>query len=367
MGQKRTAGLYKRNGVWHIDKMFRGHRICESTGTSDLASAGEHLARRFEEARQASMYGARPKRTFRVAATKYLLEHQHKRSIAIDALFLKQLDGFVGSLSLEAVHMGSLQGFIASRQHDGVKTKTINLALGVVRHILNLAASEWIDRHNLTWLVGAPKIKLLKVTDARQPYPLAWDEQTRLFKHLPSHLSPMALFAVNTGLRNREVCALRWEWEVPVPELDASVFLIPGASVKNGEQRLVVLNRVAKSVIESQRGKDADFVFTFRGKPIGTMHNTGWQKARIRAGLPQVRVHDLKHTFGRRLRAAGVSFEDRQDLLGHKSARVTTHYSKAELENLIDAADRVCETDSRKSPALVVLKQKAVGACAATA
>jgi integrase len=367
MGQKRTAGLYKRNGVWHIDKMFRGHRICESTGTSDLASAGEHLARRFEEARQASMYGARPKRTFRAAATKYLLEHQHKRSIATEALFLRQLDGFVGGLSLEAVHMGSLQGFIASRKHDGVKTKTINLALGVVRHILNLAASEWIDGHNLTWLVGAPKIKLLKVTDARQPYPLSWDEQARLFKKLPSHLSPMALFAVNTGLRNREVCALRWEWEVPVPELDTSVFLIPGASVKNGEQRLVVLNRVAKSVIESQRGGDADFVFTFRGKPIGTMHNTGWQKARIRAGLPQVRVHDLKHTFGRRLRAAGVSFEDRQDLLGHKSVRVTTHYSKAELENLIDAADRVCETDSRKSPALVVLKQKAVVACAATA
>ncbi len=37
-----------------------------------------------------------------------------------------------------------------------------------------------------------------------------------------------------------------------------------------------------------------------------------------------VRVHDLKHTFGRRLRAAGVSFEDRQDLLGHRAGRITT-------------------------------------------
>jgi putative ABC transport system permease protein len=49
--------------------------------------------------------------------------------------------------------------------------------------------------------------------------------------------------------------------------------------------------------------------------PIETMNNNAWQEARVRAGLPQVRVHDLKHTFGRRLRAAGVSFEDRQDLL----------------------------------------------------
>jgi integrase len=65
----------------------------------------------------------------------------------------------------------------------------------------------------------------------------------------------------------------------------------------------------------------------------------------------RVRVNDLKHTFGRRLRAAGVSFEDRQDLLGHKSGRITTHYSQAELSNLIDAAEKVYEAESRKSPA----------------
>jgi hypothetical protein len=69
------------------------------------------------------------------------------------------------------------------------------------------------------------------------------------------------------------------------------------------------------------------------------------------AGFRQIRVHDLKHTFGRRLRAAGVSFEDRQDLLGHRSGRITTHYSQAELTSLIEAAEKVCDTESRKSPA----------------
>ncbi len=55
-----------------------------------------------------------------------------------------------------------------------------------------------------------------------------------------------------------------------------------------------------------------------------------------------------------------MSYEDRQDLLGHKSGRITTHYSAAELENLIKAANRVCGENSRKSPALVLLKQKAI-------
>lgn len=85
------------------------------------------------------------------------------------------------------------------------------------------------------------------------------------------------------------------------------------------------------------------------------MNNTAWKRARKLAGLPQVRVHDLKHTFGRRLRAAGVSYEDRQDLLGHKSGRITTHYSAAELLNLIEAANKVCDR-SRHGPVLTLLR-----------
>jgi hypothetical protein len=69
-------------------------------------------------------------------------------------------------------------------------------------------------------------------------------------------------------------------------------------------------------------------------------------------GFRFVRVHDLKHTFGYRLRTAGVQFEDRQTLRGHKAAHVTTHYSAADIENLISFAEKVCELFSRKSLAL---------------
>ena len=143
-----------------------------------------------------------------------------------------------------------------------------------------------------------------------------------------------------------------------VPELHTSVFLIPSAQVKNREERLVVLNRIARSVIDEQRGQHSKFVFTYKGCAIQRMNGNAWRKARKRAGLPEVRVRDLKHTFGRRLRAAGVSFEDRQDLLGHKSGRITTHYSAAELRNLIKAANSVADKESRKSPALTILNRK---------
>ena len=65
--------------------------------------------------------------------------------------------------------MGSLQGFIEARRKQGVKNRTINYALQVARHILNLCASEWMDEHGLTWLAHAPKIKLLNTLDSRPP------------------------------------------------------------------------------------------------------------------------------------------------------------------------------------------------------
>lgn len=336
-------GLVKRGEVWHINKRINGQRICESTGTAELQEAQRYLVRKLEIHRQAMVYGQRAKRTFDSATARFVDTHQHKRSLSDDIGHISKLMPFIGNLTLEAIHMGALESFIEARRKEGVKTRTINHGLQVVRRILNLAASLWMDEHGQTWLQAAPKIKLLPETDARKPYPLDWSEQDRLFAQLPPHLREMALFAVNTGCRDQELCHLRWNWERPVYAHDiGSVFVVPGSFVKNGEDRLIVLNPVARAVIDRQRGKHPERVFTYKGSPTKQMLNNGWKKARIRAGLPQVRVHDLKHTFGRRLRAAGVSFEDRQDLLGHKSTRITTHYSSAELLNLWKAANSVC-------------------------
>ena len=90
MGSSAMSGLTKRGGIWHIDKQqYRGSRICESTGTSSLAKAQEHLAKRMSDIREAHLHGVRPSRTFRVAATKYLEDYAHKKSIGDDALHLK--------------------------------------------------------------------------------------------------------------------------------------------------------------------------------------------------------------------------------------------------------------------------------------
>lgn len=357
MGRKKMPGLVKRGNTWHINKKVNGRRISESTGSNSLEEAERYLVHRLEQIRQSSVYGIRPKRTFREAATRYLLENQHKASVKEDARWLLFLDPLIGNMTLESIHMGSLQFYIQLKRESKVKARTINYGLQIIRRILNLASGEWLDEHGLTWLSNAPKIKLLPEDDKRKPFPLNWDEQRKLFSELPIHLRRMGLFAVNTGCRDREICSLKWEWEVFVPELESSVFLIPGQYVKNRQDRLVVLNKVANLVIQEVRDNHKDYVFTFKGKPITRMLNSAWKKARKRAGLPEVRVHDLKHTFGRRLRSAGVGFEDRQDLLGHKNGRITTHYSNAELNNLLLAANKVCEIEQGSRLTLLRMNQ----------
>jgi len=131
------------------------------------------------------------------------------------------------------------------------------------------------------------------------------------------------------------------------------------------------------SIIDGQRGLHKKYVFPY-GQPdeygptaMHRMNDTAWKKARIRAaakwekehkspphpGFRSISVHDLKHTFGRRLRAANVKEEDRKALLGHKNGSITSHYSTAELEHLIEAANKVSATDSR-GPSLTILTRK---------
>jgi integrase len=373
MGRKRTPGLFKRNGIWHIDKVIHGRRLCESTGTGNLEEAERRLAKNISETTEATIYGIRPKRTFREAATKYLSENLHKARIGDTARHIKQLDPFIGDLSLDRVHLDTLRPFIESRQSEGRRSKTINIALSVVRRILNLAARVWHDENGLTWLAQAPLIEILSVHDEKTAYPLDWSEQTKLIQKLPPHLARMALFKVNTGCREAEVCGLKWEWELDIPGFEPITFLIPagvqltkarGSQVKNGHDRVVVCNDIARSVIDSARGDHPEYVFHYDGRQLPKMLTSAWKRAWKAAGLPEGAdylkgPHNLKHTYGRRLRAAGVPKDTRKVLLGHRSGDITDHYSVPELQDLFDASNRVSEAQSRKSPALHMVKRKA--------
>ncbi|MGA2563172.1 MAG: phage integrase N-terminal domain-containing protein [Steroidobacteraceae bacterium] len=82
---------------------------------------------------------------FREAATKFLTENTHKRSLERDARALASLDPYIGELPGRRVHHDTLQPYVRARLQAGISPGTINRDLAVVRRILNLAARLWRD------------------------------------------------------------------------------------------------------------------------------------------------------------------------------------------------------------------------------
>lgn len=325
-------------------------------------------------------------------------EFKDQPSIKQAACYLAQLDQFIGDLPLHHIDDDALEPFIeylqephvltvrtrtgkfVDREYPPCSNRTVNIALERVIRILNLCQRKWRDENKKPWLDVVPLIGKLDESEGRTAYPMTWEEQKFLFAELPDHLERMALFEANTGTREQEVCKLRWEYEQHVPELGRSVFVIPKrfggrhekSGVKNRMVRVVILNDVAQRVVEGQRGKSDEWVFPYEGRALHRMNDTAWRSARERAAkkweedkgkvphedFAQIRVHDMKHTFGRRLKAAGVSLEDRKCLLGHKLRDVTELYSSAEIGHLVAQANKVSVTDSR-TPTLTILREKA--------
>jgi integrase len=276
------VGLLKRyradgSYVWHIDKRVKRYgRLCESTGTGDREEAERYLIHRLRELRDIRVYGERPQRTFRDAVQRYLAEYSAKKSIDRDAAILRDLDSFIGSVLLDRINNDSFARYRRARGHLSIHTR--NQKIGLARRVLRLAATVWcFPGTNLTWLERSPEILTESGHRGRPPYPLDEREQQLLFSELASHAAEMATFVVNTGVRDRELCQLKWSWERRVSTPDAprgrrSVFALPPEVVKNGESRVIVLNDAAQAILERVRGRHRRFVFVSprRRTPFGS-------------------------------------------------------------------------------------------------
>lgn len=355
---KRTAGLRfdKKSGFWKIDKKVKGKRIFERTsfGKSEWELAEDRLNQLIMEVSKNSGSG----RTFRDAAIKYCVDHQNNRRIKNDELILNKIDAYLGEMELFSIHQdcAEIQTMVSDLKAKNRKNKTINAYLEIIRRILNSAAYKWRDNNNKPWLDNAPKFELLPLTDARPPRPISWDEQAKLLKVLPDHLAIMVLTMINVGARERELCFLQWDWEIVVPK--GLAFIIPDHIVKGGTvgERLLVCNEIASSAINAMRGIHSKFVFTYKGKQMVRMNNTAWDRARKLAGIDDLHVHDLRHTFGYRLRQAGIDAQTRRELLGHVSGDITEHYSMADIDQLYKAANAITKPIYAES--VVTLKRR---------
>lgn len=320
--------------------------------------------------------------TFEEAATHYIQLYADKPSLEDEIRHITGLLPYIGRLYLDQIYDATLQPYVDARKTTvykvgntvriGVKSKTINLALATVRHILNLAARSWRNDDGTTWLTAAPLITMLEGGDEDEPKQLTWREQREHLQKLPDHLARMALFDLQCGARDSVICGLRWAWEVKIPELGVSVFNVPREAVKGRKRsRLIVCNSVAQSIVESVRGRHPDYVFVYSQirkagrepayRPIETMNNTAWQKWRDACGLTGFSPHDLRHTVGMRLREAGVNEETRADILWHSRKSMPQHYAVAQIVEIKEALEKITDERHGWNKSLASIMRDAAG------
>lgn len=226
---------------------------------------------------------------------------------------------------------------------DGLSPATADHHIVYFRRILNLALQwEFLEKNVLT------KVPLMKVDNKVERY-LSDDETARLVAVLqgdPAYgASNMLLFLLSTGARLSEAMFAKWD---QIDEAGGS-WRIPASNSKSKKARVVPLNDSARWVIERLETKGRHeylFVNSRTDKPFVTI-TRAWYRLRAKAGIENLRVHDLRHSFASFLVNAGRSLFEVQHLLGHGDPRVSqryAHLSQRTLQEASNAASMIVRT-----------------------
>lgn len=286
--------------------------------------------------------GEKPRYTWDQAGYRWLQETQHKRTHNDDMSKLAWLQQFLRGKALQEITRDEITaiGEFKKRESSGA---TANRYLALIRSILNKACNEW------EWIERAPKVKMYKELKRRVRW-ITPDQVRILLDELPPHQQDITIFALSTGLRQSNVLNLTWQQV----DLNRKTAWIYGDQAKGKEDIHVSLSQVAVDLLDRQKGKHAEYVFTYLGKPIGQCNTRAWRNALKRAGITNFRWHDLRHTWASWLIQNGTPLYNLQEMGGWKTFDMVRRYAHLAPANMSQHAEVVgtmlCDTYLTQRP-----------------
>ena len=262
----------------------------------------------------------------------------YKRSWETDvSVFKNHVLPHIGNLYIDDIETKDI-GTVISRAKLHLCNGSSNKILILLRYMFNLAV-KW----RTAGIIENPTeaLKLGKVNAHRERF-LSAAETQRLLEAVNlspnkklKYIIPMLLL---TGARKREVLDAKWRdvdlercfWRIPI--------------TKSGRERYVPLSSATLDLLgKVPRSRFSDFIFE-NPRTHKSFSNVffSWDTARTQAGLKDVRMHDLRHSFASFLVNAGCSLYEVQKILGHASVSMTQRYSHLSQDSLLRAAEHAC-------------------------
>ncbi|PNV84602.1 MAG: hypothetical protein C0627_00440 [Sulfurimonas sp.] len=224
-------------------------------------------------------------------------------------------------------------------QYHSSMVKDKNLAPATANKFLIFLSNAYKLSHDFELLPNdinpCKGIKEFELNNQRQIF-LTNTQAKRLLKYVElspnQHLQFIIPMLLLSGARKREVLDAQWSdfdtlnnfWTIPI--------------TKNGKKRILPITPPLQELLESIP-KQSKYLFASpkTKKPYVSIFNS-WNTARIKAGLPEVRIHDLRHTYASSLVNAKCSLYEVQMLLGHSTAKMTQRYAHLSNESLMKAS-----------------------------
>lgn len=367
MAKRQTRNLFRNDrGRWCVDVTANGRRVIRVVG-DDKREAERKLAIIKADLLNGKAGVARPAKalTFQAFAEGFLKKHASlKRSYRTDLTAYEiHLRPHFGNMPLSDIRLERIEEYKAARKAEATLRKgadgkpretsgaTVNRELALLRTMLNKAVEwEYLDASPVNWR----RVKKFRES-GRERYLLA-DERERLFAALDDSspiLRSFLVLALNTGLRRGEIMGLRWA----NVNLDDGLICLERAQRKSGKVLRVPLNQSVRALL-GRLPRVSEYVLCDpkTGKRVLNFRRA-FMSACKAAGIQDLRIHDLRHTFATMLNARGADLPAISSLLGHSSITMTSKYitpitdvQRRAVELLDDAPDEGRKKDESPIP-----------------
>ncbi len=344
--------LIQRGKIWHVRAQVGGILIAKSTKTANRRMAEQMEKKWVSEAHEEAVIKGRKPVTVQEGITAFLKSRQGSKG-HISAVTKMRLWQPLAAKPLHAVTDQDLQDLIQDALQEGYSVNTVNVSIVYWNALQNFAGQAGYT--------PGVKLKRLKGGGSRIRF-LTEAEEVKLLAELnpdnghfrekrkaQDNLDFVTLL-LHTGARDQEIASLQ------LSQIDQAAGTLTIHRSKGGTDTTLKMSKAVTQIVarrmvaaeepwpegRSMHGRVADgFLFPERAKG---RYNTEWlTRACERAGLQDVSLHTMRHTFATRMLKAGLSIVEVQHLLGHKNLSSTMVYAHFVPNTTADRAAAVLD------------------------